>query len=153
MAAREFLDQGRAILQEVLEDVVHTIAFYRNETDSFALDILPVDPAAKPLSASCISSVLPKGSRWRSVVGWRCFRCVPLASKAGRFFCVGLEGVIAHAERGAFPEYYGFLVRNVRALPTPLMQMANRIYHDKLIDVPSHANRLQITELPMNIYH
>lgn len=150
IVSRDFLDHGRQLLAAVLNDAhVYTIAFYRDETDSFTLNILPSGGKTKSISPSLISALLPTGSEWKVAKGWRSFSCVPLNLGAESFVCLGIEGVITHPERGAFPEYYGFIVNRTSKVATFLNQIADEICRGKHIPIPSYGVVMSASTSPV----
>ena len=55
--------------------------------------------------------LLPRGSRWNPAVGWRSFVVLPFEVPGICAAAVGVEGVVPHASRGAFPVMRALLVR------------------------------------------
>lgn len=90
------------------------IVFDRDETDSFRTTREP-EGAGVPTKREVMDVLIPRGGRRPSAVGWRSFIARPfptLALPDGA--AVGVDGVISHLSRGAYPFFYCYVVRLCR---------------------------------------
>jgi hypothetical protein len=113
----------------------HRIAFDRDATDSFVLALerlaLP-DGAREPIGTNVVGKdvgkddllpLLPRGSSWNPAVGWRSFVVIPFELPGVCAAAVGVEGVVPHASRGAFPVMRAFLMP-AENVPVALSRLA-----------------------------
>jgi hypothetical protein len=110
--------EALALVEAVAPLASHRISFDRDETDSFALTLerlrLPDASAAMKaepeLKKDALLPLLPRGSQWNPAVGWRSFVVLPFVVPGVCAAAVGVEGIVPHASRGAFPVMRAFLI-------------------------------------------
>jgi hypothetical protein len=106
----------------------HSISFDRDQTDSFALTLQRLTrpdgaDSLKDVRKDDLLPLLPRGSHWNPAVGWRSFVVLPFDIPGICAAAVGVEGVVPHASRGAFPIMRAFLMP-AKSIPVALSQLA-----------------------------
>lgn len=88
----------------------HRVDFNRDESDSFSLSIesLRSTTSRKDLPKTDILPLLPSGSRWDRVRGWRSINGLPFRSEGVLRLALGMTTVKQHESRGSYPvaRYY-----------------------------------------------
>ena len=100
---------GKSLLDEIFRpNAAIEIAFSRDEKDDFCIDaqLLP-NADALPIDGG-LMSLIPSGSRWDAARGWRAFFGRAISLSTGDYFMVGMEGVVGHPSRGAYPVMKAF---------------------------------------------
>ncbi len=79
----------------------------RDESDSYALKLerytLDNTGSFSNISVSDLTNLLPTGTSFRKVVGWRSIYGAQFIFNFARAVAVGIEEIVPHAFRGAFP--------------------------------------------------
>ena len=103
------------------------ILFDRDETDSYRLQLEVLGDGTGVLSRAQILSILPVGSRWAPAVGWSSYVVVPPRMvESSDLALVGLESILPHPSRGAYP-IFGGLVVPVQRVADVLAKIADRL--------------------------
>ncbi len=109
------LQSGFSYLEETVFDAAHFRAvFDRDGTDSFSLEITPLDDAVDSRNLpekSDLLPMLPRGSDWVRARGWRSFFGIPCRIKGSLFLGLGLMKVLPHSSRGAYPRQTIYFLR------------------------------------------
>ena len=117
-------ERGRALAGAVGGDASHHVRFDRDGSDSYRIQIEPVAAGAGAVQRSHVMPVLPVGSRWADAVGWESHVVMPARLLPGLGAAiVGLEVVVPHASRGAYPVFAGAVVPEAR-VPAVLRRLA-----------------------------
>lgn len=101
-----------------------TFALRRDEKDSYDISIHagPGYCGDLLLKAAQLLELLPSGSNWAPALGWRSIYGMPLYVQEGQYIVIGVEEILRHPTRGAFPvvdiNFYGELSRATQALDT-----------------------------------
>jgi hypothetical protein len=123
------IGEALALVEAIAPLASHRISFDRDETDSFALTLerlsLPKGSAAiePELQKDDLLPLLPRGSQWNPAVGWRSFVVLPFDVPGVCAAAVGVEGIVPHASRGAFPMMRAFLI-SAEKISVGLSQLA-----------------------------
>lgn len=88
----------------------HQVDMDRDETDSFALSVVPLEEIT-PLRKESVLALVPPGSRWIQARGWSSYFGLPLTIDDVVWWAVGAECVVKHATRGAYPKLRAYLHR------------------------------------------
>ena len=84
------------------------VLFDRDEGDSNRIQIEEVRPSPDQLSRSQVMRALPVGSRWTGAIGWESYVVFPPRELETRNLAIiGLEYVLSHPSRGAYPVFAG----------------------------------------------
>ncbi|MEM8721846.1 MAG: hypothetical protein AAGE84_21540 [Cyanobacteria bacterium P01_G01_bin.39] len=88
----------------------YIVKFYRNieGLDRFEIDIYPKIDDEK-LSEELISKILPRGSIWQPALGWYSYVGMPFEFNKLKWLAVGQTSIKPHPNRGAYPEYTGYI--------------------------------------------
>jgi hypothetical protein len=105
------IGEGLALIETLAPLASHRLSFDRDAGDSFAVTIDRLQPVAADVRNDDLLPLLPRGSRWNAAVGWRSFVVLPFESPGLHGAVVGVEAVVPHATRGAFPVMHGFIIR------------------------------------------
>lgn len=131
------------VLQPLAQLATHRIAFFRDTTDSFQVVVEPTSPRARDvveLTKQDVMQVLPKGSRWQHVLGWRSLMGQWITAAEGKLLLLGVVTVERHPLRGAFPTMYGFVGCNPGPeLCRALNGTARRISPTPVKNMPSYG--------------
>lgn len=103
------LDVAEVLADRAPREALLHLSIDRDDSDSYSIALekcAPLGaghPAVAALTAFDLMNLLPTGSVFRHIVGWRSifgspFRCGPLSLVA-----LGVEQIVPHATRGAFP--------------------------------------------------
>lgn len=105
-------DERFAILVSAARDYAfQAILFDRDQTDSFRLEFEGLGTASHTLSRQHLLSALPVGSRWAPAVGWSSYVVTPpRALGSTDLALIGLEYVLPHETRGAYPVLGGVVL-------------------------------------------
>lgn len=103
-----FVGEREAAIADAATGATQYILFDRDETDSFRIKTEAVDPAVEQFTRAQLMRVLPVGSRWSDAVGWESYLVFPptLLTPPG-LAVIGLEYVVPHETRGAYPIFGG----------------------------------------------
>ena len=104
-AIQEGLDLVRRSLSAA---AFHRVVFSRDETDSYQLLIDANKGVSPALSRNEISGLLPSGSKWLPACGWRSFFGAPFGIRGQEWLMIGVEAVVPHSGRGAYPVLHGY---------------------------------------------
>ena len=105
-------DRVALLIGATAEAAQQHILFDRDETDSFRIRLEPVRADRRQLTRSEVMPALPVGSRWADAVGWESYVVFPsLAHVEDAAVLIGLEYVVPHPSRGAYPVLAGVVVR------------------------------------------
>lgn len=118
---------GLALVESIASFGSHRVSFDRDSSDSFAVtvDRLTSDPGGE-VRKDDLLPLLPRGSRWNAAVGWRSFVVQPFELPGICGAAVGVEAVVPHPSRGAFPIMRAFLMRAESVSPA-LFQLAGAL--------------------------
>jgi hypothetical protein len=110
--------EALALIETIAPLASHELSFDRDATDSFALKLerlregagAGAGKARRDVPKDDLLPLLPQGSRWNPAVGWRSFVVLPFERPGICAAAVGVEAVVPHASRGAFPIMRAFLM-------------------------------------------
>lgn len=107
--------------------------FNRDKDDSFefGLKILR-EKGELPLKKNELSFLLPSGSKWQSLIGWRSIFCIPLTKGNVKFYVLGVEEVLPHETRGAYPILHAYIFQEIKELYVALRDI-RAILFDKSV--------------------
>ena len=110
-------ERVRLLSEAAGESALHRILFDRDESDSFRLRVEAVRPESSPISRAEILPALPMGSRWAGAIGWESYVVYCPKARQQELAVVGLEYVLPHETRGAYPVFAGVAlqIRDVAA--------------------------------------
>lgn len=121
------IGDGLALVETLAPFGSHRISFDRDTSDSFTLTLqrLAAGEAAgqdvrQDVQKDQLLPLLPRGSRWHPALGWRSFVVLPFEVPGVCAAAVGMEGVVPHSSRGAFPIMRAFLMQADRVSPALL---------------------------------
>ena len=121
------IGDGLALVETISAFASHRISFDRDSSDSFAVtvDRLTSGPSGDVRKVDVLP-LLPRGSRWNAAVGWRSFVVQPFELPGICDAAVGVEAVVPHPSRGAFPIMRTFLMHAESVSPA-LFQLAGAL--------------------------
>lgn len=114
----------KLLARHLSERAVAQISFFRDDADSFQLNISPEGVVSK----QDVMRLLPAGSAWNHLVGWRDFFGIPMRPSMTAPFCVGVSEVLGHSTRGATPALHAYIYVDARAVAPGLLSLANEIH-------------------------
>ena len=82
----------------------------RDETDAFAMRTEILTELPDLPSASDVAAMIPQGSAWSGLVGFRSFGGRTLNSVAGSWYVLYARTVLRHPERGGYPVQTSFVL-------------------------------------------
>jgi hypothetical protein len=124
------VQEGMTLLDEFFGGTSLTrIDFDRTKADSFSACITPCHIGGEAcLSEEEALNLAPAGSNWKAAEGWRSFFGHMLQTKVGQWFIVGVEGVVPHEQRGAYPVLRAYAFRFDEKPLKEMQELACRLY-------------------------
>jgi hypothetical protein len=130
-------DRSRALAHAVRGLARHHVLFDRDPGDSYRIQIEPVVAGAREPPRAQILPALPVGSRWADACGWESYVVFPPRSLPGLGAAiVGLESVVPHPSRGAYPIFAGAVVA-ADDVASVLQRLAGQLDPDGEAAVPA----------------
>lgn len=115
------------------------ILFDRDETDSYRLQLEAVRSDLRQLTRDEVMEALPVGSRWANAIGWESYVVVPIQEVAGEdIVIVGLQFVLPHPRREAYPIFAGVVVPLAKA-PESLGKISHVLDPEEEKEAPSYG--------------
>lgn len=89
----------------IAPDASYIVEFDRDASDSYSIGIETQrpPPRGRDLGKNDVLPLLPLGSRWEPALGWRSFFARPFAWSGQTWWALGIQGVVRHETRGAYP--------------------------------------------------
>lgn len=104
-------DRVALLLDATAESAQQQILFDRDETDSYRIRFEEVRAASRQLTRAEVMPALPVGSRWAEAVGWESYVVFPVKDLGAHDAAlVGIEYVVPHPSRGAYPVFAGVVI-------------------------------------------
>jgi hypothetical protein len=89
----------------------------RDELDRFSIRLTGLsDEWEIEISKEDLFHILPSGSEWSHLLGWHSYFGIPFSKGLSNGLVIGLESVVPHARRGAYPVLMAYI------FPTPLSE-------------------------------
>jgi hypothetical protein len=110
VADGDAIERGVALVETIAPFGCHRITFGRDASDSFSIAVERLKPDGQDVRKDDLLPLLPRGSGWNGAVGWRSFVVLPFTLGAFSGAAVGVERVVPHLSRGAFPVLRAFLI-------------------------------------------
>jgi hypothetical protein len=127
------------LLNEVSSSETAFFDFDRNEKDSFELSIENNGGFLSSLSKPDLSPFLPRGSSWKTAVGWRSICLYPLRIESHPFICITVHGAVIHSTRGAYPKMRGVITTNDSQGHTFLKHFSESLCPDGSVSMPEYG--------------
>ncbi len=111
----------------------YLVTLKRDERDDYALNLTALEAAPTvPLRREQVLEIIPSGSSWSHLLGWHSYFGLPIPADNPRWVLVGVETVLPHPTRGAFPvlHAYAFAQPVGPLLPAHLERLAATINPD-----------------------
>jgi hypothetical protein len=100
-------DPFELLLQATAKSTQQQVLFDRDQTDSYQIRLQAVRSDRRQLTRAEVMPALPVGSRWADAVGWESYVVFPALSQPDRVVLIGLEHVVPHRSREAYPVFAG----------------------------------------------
>lgn len=126
----EHVETARLMASECLGPMAAaSLSLDRDESDSFDLTTRVRDTRvmAEAECQTILEPLLPVGSSWRHICGWRSIFGSEIRSQGTRRYCVGYEGILPHPSRGAYPVADLYLFASEKDAEKPLASLADRL--------------------------
>jgi hypothetical protein len=87
----------------------HSLVVRRDEMDSFEIELSPMGGMQGALGIPDVLPILPAGSTWSQASGWHSFIGIPLQTANRYWLALGVEAILPHESRGAYPYFHALL--------------------------------------------
>ncbi len=120
-------DRISILAHATCESAYQHLRFDRDESDSYRIQLETGAASGRALTRAQVMPALPVGSRWTDAVGWESYVVFPSNElESPDVAIVGIEYVVPHATRNAYPVFAGALVA-MDAVPGILRSIAKRL--------------------------
>jgi len=104
----------------------------RNDEYTFIFEILQKN--AQSLDRKEVLRLIPTGSHWSYLLGWRSFFGIPILTKNSRWLMLGVETAAPHPSRGSYLVYKAYI------FPFPLTADVQQKIHAFAHEISSQCN-------------
>ena len=114
----------------------HELVFERDDFDQFSLTVLPRDGDVTPLAAEDLLIATPLGGHWDPATTSVCYYAIPLQAGGEDWVSVGIEQIVPHETRKAYPVSRGYLYSLDRELDAFVLTLGRLAAELSAVDAP-----------------